>query len=85
MGQVDGSVSPVGIFHSMRERWRQYVLEAACDTMLTIWTEEKPEYIDDIRHWVETGQIPDDHDLRTLCKVYEERVRPTPCCCHART
>jgi len=70
-----------GFFASPYRWWKRYVLEAACDSVLNEWEREKPDYVDKVRGWIETDKIPDDSDLRTLCRVYRqrERERLRPC------
>ena len=78
----------MGLFNAFRafhNRWEQYCLEAACDTMLTVWAREKPEYIDNIQRWIERDKVPEDNDLQTLCKIYQERIRPRSCYRRAKT
>ena len=79
------SVGLVNIFSGIRGRWKQYCLEAACDTALNVWQEEHPEYVDKVRRWIETDTIPEDNDLETLCRVYEERMRSRTCYRHPKT
>ena len=67
----------VGLFDPFRrahEWWKQYCLEAACETVLNDWERERPDYIGKVRRWIETGDIPNDRHLRALCKVYRERL-----------
>ena len=80
-----GLMSFMGIFRSIGRRFDQYCLEAACETAINIWQREKPEYIDKIRRWIDSDQIPEDNDLMTLCRVYQERLRPRPCYHHTKT
>jgi hypothetical protein len=64
-----------GFFTRPYRWWKDYVLAAACDSLLNEWQREKPEYVDKVRRWIDTAQIPNDHDLQMLCRVYEERER----------
>lgn len=58
------------ILRNARNLWRQYCLEASCNSAINIWEDERPEYIGKIRRWVEEDQIPNDMDT---CK--EARLR----------
>lgn len=73
------------ILRNARNLWRQYCLEASCSSAINIWEDERPEYIGKIRRWVEEDQIPNDNDLQTLCRVYQERLRPKRCYRHLKT
>ena len=73
------------VLRAIRDLWRQYNLEATCNTLLDLWEEEQTEYICKIEEWIKEDHIPDDTDLRTLCRVYEERLRPRSCYRRART
>jgi hypothetical protein len=69
----------VGFPNLFRYAWNfftQSCLETACDGAINTWLREKPEYIDKVRNWIKTDTIPDDRDLQTLCKIYQEKVRP---------
>jgi len=74
-----------GVFSSLYRWWDRYGLEEACEDVLDEWEQERPEYIAKIRRWIDSGQIPQDDDLQTLCRVYQERLRPRPCYRHAKT
>lgn len=64
------------LFRSIRSRWHQYCLEAACESSLDRWEREKPEYMKVIRDWIETDSIPDDYRLQTLCRIYQGWLEP---------
>jgi hypothetical protein len=85
MKQTGELVGLVNIFRNARDLWRQYCLEVSCSSAINIWEDEHPEYIDKIRRWIKEDRIPDDNDLQTLCRVYEERVRPERCYRHLKT
>lgn len=75
-GELMGFVNMLGAIYRW---WDQRVVEAACDTMLSRWHRERPEYIDKIQRWIDSEQIPEDYELKTLCQVYQERIKPRPC------